>query len=215
MPSGITSKPKLRGWLHAGMAPVALAAGVVLIALAPDDGKAACAVYALTGVLLFTVSAAYHLGDWSPGVGLLLKRLDHTNIVLVIAGTYTPLAWALLDAGQAVVLLWIIWSAAVLGVLFRILWVAAPRWLYVPVYIGLGLAALVYLPEFAAVVPAAAVLVCVGGAFYIAGALFYAFRRPNFSAAWFGFHELFHAFTLVGFAAHYAAILLAVLAVRS
>ena len=120
-------KPKWRGWIHTVTAPLALAAGLVLVLLAPTpDLKIASAVYAVTGVLLFGVSAVYHRGNWSPGVKIVLKRLDHTNIMLVIAGSYTPLAWALLERPKAVLLLWVIWSGAILGVLFRLLWTHAP-----------------------------------------------------------------------------------------
>lgn len=204
-------KPRLRGWLHAGAAPLALAAGIVLVVLSPTAGtRLASAIYALTGVLLFGTSAVYHRGNWSPKVKVVLKRLDHTNIMLVIAGSYTPLAWSLLPRDSAVTLLWIIWTGALLGVAFRLLWLHAPRWLYTPVYIALGCAALFYIPEFYGVNPAAAVLICVGGAMYIAGAVIYAMKRPNPSVEWFGFHEIFHAFTLAGFSAHYVAILMAV-----
>jgi len=204
-------KPRWRGWIHTGATPLALAAGIVLIALAPTAAaRVTSAIYAVTGVLLFGVSAVYHRGNWSPGPRLLLKRLDHTNIMLVIAGTYTPLAWLLLDRPTAVVLLWLIWAGAVLGVGFRVLWGSAPRRLYVPLFVALGLAAVFYLPDFFAANAAAAALICAGGAFYIAGAVFYGIKRPNFSAA-FGFHELFHAFTVLGFAAHFIAIMMAVL----
>lgn len=205
-------KPKWRGWIHTITTPLALAAGIVLIALAPTaDRKATSAIYAATGVLLFGVSAVYHRGDWSPRVKMVLKRLDHTNIMLVIAGSYTPLAWTLLERPQAVLLLWVIWAGAILGVLFRLLWTEAPRWLYVPIYIALGCGALVYLPQFFQASIAAAVLICVGGALYITGAVFYALKKPNFNYHHFGFHELFHAFTVFAFAAHYVAIAIAVL----
>ncbi|QCU78661.1 hemolysin III family protein [Citricoccus sp. SGAir0253] len=205
-------KPRLRGHLHAAMAPVALVAGVVLVALSPTPGLAwASAVYALTGLLLFAVSATYHLVQWAPEVALVLKRLDHTNIMLVIAGTYTPLSVALLPPGRATVLLVLVWIGALAGVAFRVLWTAAPRWLYTPVYVALGLAALLYIGDFLAASVVATVLVCAGGALYIAGAVFYALKRPNLHREWFGFHELFHLFTVGGFACHYAAILVAVL----
>src|SRR4029453_11209911 len=155
-------KPKWRGWIHTVTAPLALAAGLVLILLAPTaDLKIASAVYPVTGVLLFGISAIYHRGNWSPGVKIVLKRLDHTNIMLVIAGSYTPLAWSLLEQPKAVLLLWVIWSGAILGVLFRLLWTDAPRWLYVPIYIALGCGSLFYLPEFFTANAASAVLVCV------------------------------------------------------
>ncbi|NUS35040.1 MAG: hemolysin III family protein, partial [Pseudarthrobacter sp.] len=142
-------KPKWRGWIHTVTAPLALAAGIILVVLAPTmDRKITSAIYAATGVMLFGVSAVYHRGNWSPPVKRVLKRLDHTNIMLVIAGSYTPLAWTLLERGQAVLLLWLIWAGAILGVLFRLLWTDAPRWLYVPIYIALGCGALFYLPQF-------------------------------------------------------------------
>jgi hemolysin III len=209
----LMTKPKWRGWIHTGTAPLAFAAGLVLVLLAPSpDLKIASAVYAVTGVLLFGISAIYHRGNWSPRVKMVLKRLDHTNIMLVIAGSYTPLAWSLLERPKAELLLWVIWSGALLGVLFRLLWTNAPRWLYVPIYIALGCGSLFYLPDFFAANPASAVLVCVGGVFYITGAVFYALKKPNFSYHHFGFHELFHALTVFAFAAHFAAIALAVLA---
>jgi hemolysin III len=205
-------KPRLRGLSHAVMAPIALVAGLVLVVLAPDAGlKAASAVYAITGVMLFAVSATYHLVQWSPQVALVLKRLDHTNIMLVIAGTYTPLAVALLAPGQAALLLSGIWIGALAGVAFRLFWTSAPRWLYTPVYVLLGLAALLYMGDFFAANAASAVLVCAGGACYIIGAVFYALQRPNFHREWFGFHELFHAFTVGGFVCHYIAIIFAFL----
>jgi hemolysin III len=205
-------KPKWRGWIHTVAAPLALVAGAALVILAPTpDRKITSAVYAATGVLLFGISAVYHRGNWSPGVKMVLKRLDHTNIMLVIAGSYTPLAWSLLERPKAVLLLWVIWSGAILGVLFRLLWTHAPRWLYVPIYIALGCGALFYLPEFFAASVPAAILICVGGILYITGAVFYALRKPNFSYEHFGFHELFHALTVLAFGAHFAAITIAVL----
>ncbi|MEA5456217.1 hemolysin III family protein [Sinomonas sp. JGH33] len=205
-------KPSWRGWIHAASTPIALAAGVVLIALAPSaDRKIACAVYALTGLTLFSVSAVYHRGNWSPRVKAVLKRIDHANIMLVIAGTYTPLSWVLLPREKGILLLALVWGGSLLGVLFRALWVRAPRWLYVPIYVALGCAAFLFLPDFFAASVPAAILICLGGAFYIAGAVFYGIRRPNFSWRHFGFHEFFHAFTVAGFTAHFTAIMLAVL----
>lgn len=219
MPSPLSQleeiKPHLRGWIHAGTAPLALAAGIVLVVIAPGPlGKIASAVYAFTGLLLFTISAIYHRGNWTPKVKRILKRLDHTNIMLVIAGSYTPLAWALLPPEKSAFLLWLVWIGAILGVAFRLFWTDAPRWLYTPAYVVLGLACMLFIGDFFAASVPAATLLCVGGAFYVAGAVFYALKRPNFHAEWFGFHELFHAFTLGGFTCHYIAIMIAMLAVR-
>src|SRR4051812_10263536 len=125
-------KPRLRGWLHLASAPLTLAAGIVLVALSPTAGtRVASTVYALSAVLVFTVSAVYHRGHWSPRVHGFLKRFDHANIFLLIAGSYTPFTLVLLQGTQRVLLLSVIWSAALLGVLFKIFWVDAPRWLYV------------------------------------------------------------------------------------
>ncbi|WP_022873273.1 PAQR family membrane homeostasis protein TrhA [Nesterenkonia alba] len=206
-------KPKLRGWLHAGMVPAALIAGVVVILLAPTATlRVASAIYAVTGVLLFSVSAVYHLGRWSPARKMLLKRVDHTNIMLLIAGTYTPLTLALLPDPQATILLSGVWAGALGGVIFRLVWTTAPRWLSTLVYVVLGLSALVFIGDFFTADVLAAVLICAGGAAYVTGAVFYALKRPNVSVEWFGFHELFHACTLVGFGLHYAAIVLGLLA---
>lgn len=205
-------KPLLRGWIHAATAPLALAAGTVLVVLAPAGaGKTTSAIFAFTGVLLFTVSAFYHRGNWSPTTTRVLKRIDHTNIMLLIAGSYTPLAWALLPPRSATVLLVSIWIGALAGVGFRVFYTDAPRWLYTPVYVLLGLGSLLFIGEFFTASPTATILVCAGGAFYIAGAVFYALKAPNPVPGVLGFHELFHAFTLVGFACHFTAITMAVL----
>jgi len=213
MTSPLTSdtRPSWRGWLHAVTAPLVLIAGVTLVLLAPGTtAKVTTLVYTVTGVLLFGTSALYHLGNWQPRTKRLLKRLDHSNIMLVIAGSYTPLSALMLPPATATLLLWLIWSGALAGVLFRVLWVGAPRWLYVPIYVLLGVTALFFLPEFWASDALATVLICLGGAFYIAGAVIYGIKKPNFSARHFGFHELFHALTVAGFATHFIAVVLVV-----
>lgn len=201
-------KPRLRGWLHAGLFPVAVVAGIVLVVLSPTGkARAATAVFALTAALLFGVSAAYHRFTWSPRAQRVLMRLDHSNIFLIIAGTYTPFGALLLPSHHGRTLLWIVWVGAVLGVGFRVFWTDAPRWLYTPVYLALGWVAAFYVPEIldhggVAVL----VLLIVGGALYSVGGLVYAARRPNPSPRWFGFHEVFHACTLAAFVVHYIAI---------
>ena len=201
-------KPRLRGWLHAGTFPVALAGGIVLVAFSPTpEARLTTAIFSITAILLFGVSAIYHRGDWSPRTHATLKRLDHANIFLVIAGTYTPFTVLLLDDRTAQTLLWIVWAGALAGVAFRVFWIGAPRWLYTPVYIALGWVAALFLPAFLEQGgPAVLTLVILGGAFYSIGAVVYASRRPNPSPRWFGFHEVFHAFTLLAFASHYIAV---------
>ena len=140
-----------------------------------------------------------------------LKRLDHSNIFLIIAGTYTPFALSLLPPDQARRLLLIVWIGALGGVLFRVFWVGAPRWLYTPIYVALGLGRGVLLRPAAALGgPAVVTLIAVGGVLYTLGALVYGTKRPNPSPRWFGFHEIFHAFTVLAFVAHYVAASLAV-----
>lgn len=209
-------KPHLRGWLHAGTFPIAVAAGIVLVALAPTTaGRVSAAVYTVTAALLFGTSALYHRGTWSPRVQLLLKRLDHSNIFLIIAGSYTPFAALLLPPGRARTLLFVVWAGAIAGVLFRVFWVGAPRWLYTPVYIALGWVAVIYLPDFLrAGGPALLTLVVVGGALYTVGAVVYALKKPNPSPRWFGFHEVFHSFTILAFVAHYVGVSLATYSLR-
>jgi hemolysin III len=204
-------KPKLRGWLHAGAFPAVVVAGTALVLLAPTPGsRTAALVFGVTAALLFGTSAVYHRGNWSPRTAAVLRRVDHSNIFLVIAGTYTPLAVTTLPAHQARSLLTLVWVGALAGVAFRVLWIGAPRWLYTPVYVALGWVAVGYLGRFAAGGgTAVAVLVGVGGLFYSLGALAYATKRPDPSPRWFGFHEVFHTGTVLGFAAHYAAVALA------
>jgi hemolysin III len=201
-------RPRLRGWLHAGTFPVALAAGIVLVALSGSVRETmANSVYAGSAALLFGASALYHRGSWSPRVERQLKRLDHSNIFLIIAGTYTPFAVILLRHHGGTALLWIVWTAALGGIAFRVLWVGAPRWLYTPIYLALGWVAVFYIAEIYRTGGAAVVtLLAVGGALYSVGAVVYALKRPNPSARWFGFHEVFHALTLGAWCVHYIAV---------
>ncbi|MGP4112541.1 PAQR family membrane homeostasis protein TrhA [Streptomyces sp. 4N509B] len=201
-------KPRLRGWLHAGMFPAALIAGVFLTALADStQGRVACAVYTLTACLLFGVSALYHRGTWGPRATAVLRRLDHANIFLIIAGTYTPFTILLLDGAREQVLLWGIWAGAIVGIAFRVFWVGAPRWLYTPCYIALGWAAVFFLPDFLRAGGLVVLLLVVaGGVLYSLGGVIYGLKRPNPWPRWFGFHEVFHSFTLVAFVVHYVGI---------
>jgi len=208
-----TVKPRLRGWLHAGTFPACVVFGIVMVALAPGTkARVAVAVFAVSAALLFGVSAVYHRGHWSPRVNATLKRLDHANIFLIIAGSYTPFAVLLLPDGPAQTLLWIVWAGAVAGVAFRVLWVGAPRWLYVPVYVALGWVAVAYVPQLLhGGGPAILTLVILGGVFYTLGGLVYGIKRPNPSPRWFGFHEVFHALTVVAFVLHCVGVGLALL----
>jgi hemolysin III len=206
------AKPRLRGWLHLVTSPVALASGIVLTVLAPTVAATeAAAAYTAMAVLLFTTSAIYHRGTWSPRVERFLKRADHANIFLFIAGSYTPFAVLALHGDARVGLLAGVWSVAVAGVVFRVFWLGAPRWLYTPLYIGLGWAAAFVGPQLLHGAGAAAfALIAVGGASYTFGGLVYGLKWPNPSPRWFGFHEIFHACTVVGFVCQYVAASLVV-----
>ena len=206
-------KPRLRGWLHAGMTPVALVAGVLLVVLATTtEGKVSAAVFAGTAVLLFGTSAVYHRGTWSPTVDAVLRRLDHSNIFLIIAGSYTPFA-LLLPGDQARTLLVTVWAGALVGVAFRVFWTGAPRWLYVPLYVVLGWVAVFYFgPLVEHVGGTVMTWVVIGGVLYSLGALVYGTKRPNISPRWFGFHEVFHALTVLAFGAHVVAASMALTA---
>lgn len=207
------AKPRLRGWLHLAAVPMALIAGLTLIVLAPTAAlRASLAVYLLTAVVLFGTSAVYHLGHWPPTIRAVLRRADHANIFGFIAGTYTPLAVALLTGTPRTVLLVVIWSIAVAGMAMRILWLHAPRWLSTVLYVATGWAALFWLPQFwTSGGPAVVILLAVGGVLYSLGALAYALKRPNPVPGWFGFHEVFHLATILAAACHFAAVALAVL----
>src|SRR3712207_4075014 len=138
-------KPRLRGWLHLVTSPLTVAAGIVLVAMSPTPmARTGSAVFAGTAALLFTVSAIYHRGHWGPRTWAFLRRFDHANIFLLIAGSYTPFALLLLEGRSRVELLSVVWGGALLGVAFRVFWTGAPRWLYTPVYIALGWAAVFY-----------------------------------------------------------------------
>jgi hemolysin III len=208
-------KPKLRGWLHAATSPLALAAGVVLIVLSPTLAtRVGSALFAGTALLLFTTSGIYHRGNWSKRTWEILRRLDHANIFLLIAGSYTPFTIILLSGAAQTGLLVLVWSGAVLGVAFRILWIDAPRWLYVPIYVALGWAAIFYADDFSSAGTAVIVLIAVGGGLYTLGGLVYGLKKPDPFPAWFGFHEIFHVFTIAAFVCHYVAASIATYQLR-
>lgn len=206
--------PKLRGIVHLVMSPISLVTGIVLITLASEfSGRITLGVFTLTAVTLFTCSALYHRVGWSKKYKAVWRRIDHANIPILIAGTYTPFAIFLLEHSSAKVLLIAVWGGAVTTAILRVAWVNAPRWLYVIAYIALGWAALAYLPEFLRTGGVLIfILVLLGGVLYSLGAIIYATKRPNISPRWFGFHELFHSFTAAAFLAHLIAAILVVFA---
>lgn len=202
-------------------APLSAVATIVLVVAAPAGMVTPALIFCVTTVLLFTVSAVYHRGRFSPGVTAFLQRWDHANIFLVIAGSATPFAVALLEPGPARNLIAVLWLGAVGGVLLRGLWNRPPRWLFVPMYLLLGWVSAMYLPGFlrsellspgshAAVIT----LIVLGGVLYTVGAGVFAAKWPNPSPRWFGFHEVFHSFTIGGWLSHFLAATLVVVALR-
>ena len=208
-------KPRLRGFLHTYAAWLSVVSGAALVAVAASikGGRAGAAtsIYAATVTLLFGTSALYHRLDWSPRAHAIMKRLDHSMIFVFIAGTYTPLAVLTLSHGAALAVLVTVWTGAIAGAALQTAWPNAPRWLTVPCYIALGWVAVFVMPELlhnAGV--AALVLIAAGGVIYTIGGVVYGIKRPNPIPEVFGFHEVFHACTLVAAACHYVAIWLAV-----
>ena len=209
----LPAKPRLRGMLHLVAFPVSLLTGTVLLLVVAEDAadRWACLVYTVATAVLFGVSALYHRGTWDARTHARLRRLDHSNIFLMIAGTYTPLCVALLEGTRRDVVLGVVWAGALAGIVFRVAWLHAPPWLYTPFYVALGWVAIGVLPSLAREGGTAVVtLVVAGGVAYSAGGVIYALRRPDPAPATFGYHELFHVGTIAGFACHYVAIALAV-----
>ena len=205
-------KPRLRGWLHLWSFVVAVAAGLVLVSLAgatvSAEAAVAVAVYSLTVCGVFGVSALYHRRTWHTArARTLMKRLDHAMIFVFIAGTYTPFAVLALPERTGLIVLAVVWAGALGGVVLKIAWPHAPRWVGVPFYLALGWVAVFVIPDLLHRGGVAAlVLLLVGGAFYSLGAVFYALRRPVGWPDTFGFHEFFHAATVIAAACHYVAI---------
>ncbi|WP_085911771.1 MULTISPECIES: PAQR family membrane homeostasis protein TrhA [Pseudonocardia] len=207
----------MRGWLHLWSLVASVFACATLISLAGAlvgaAAAAATAVYTLTTFGLFGISALYHRRTWSdPGRRRLMKRLDHSMIFLFIAGTYTPVSVLALPPDTATWVLTVVWGGALAGVALKLAWPSAPSWVGVPIYVALGWVAIFVLPgllDGGGV--AALVLLLAGGALYTAGAVVYALRRPDPWPATFGYHEIFHAATVLAWTCHHIAIWLVLL----
>lgn len=205
----------MRGWLHFWSFAASIAASATLIAvssaLVGTSAGLATAVYSVTILGLFGVSSLYHRRTWHTDRSrFVMKRLDHSMIFLFIAGTYTPLAVLAMDSGTARWVLVVVWTGALAGVVLKAAWPHAPAWVGVPIYVALGWVAVFVLPDLlhnAGV--AALVLLLTGGALYTVGAVFYAARWPNPWPRTFGFHEFFHAATVLAAVCHHIAIWLA------
>lgn len=202
-------RPSWRGWIHTGVVPFVVAAGILLIIFSEGAvAKTAASIFFASSFLLFANSALYHRFRWRPFMKMLLKRIDHANIFLLIAGSYTPMAASALDRDKGVVLLVAVWAIAALGVGFRVFWINAPRWLYVPIYLAMGWIAIFYVVDLWNANWVMMLLVAIGGLLYTLGAIFYGSKWPGKSAKHFGYHEIFHALTVAAFFCHWTAALL-------
>jgi hemolysin III len=201
-------KPRLRGVFHQYAFFLSLVGGVLLVLLAATTrARLAAAIYAISVSALFGVSALYHRVTWTTPVRRRMRRLDHSTIFLLIAGTYTPVGLLVLNGTLATVVLAVVWGGALAGVVLELAWTTAPRWLGGAVYLALGWVAVVAMPQlFGQLGVAGGLLIVAGGLVYSAGAAVYALRRPDPVPAVFGYHEVFHLLVIAGVAAHFLAI---------
>lgn len=206
-------KPRLRGVLHEYAFFVSLACGLALI-LAASDGRArvAAAIYAAALSGLLGTSALYHRVTWRPTARRWMRRLDHSMIFVLIAGTYTPVALIALKGALASTILIVLWLGALGGVIFKLLWIDAPKWLLAAIYVVLGLVTAAVFGELPASIGWLGVAgLASGGLLYVIGAVVYASGRPNPWPKVFGYHEVFHTLVIAAAALHYAVIAFAVL----
>ena len=206
-------KPLLRGVSHEYAFFVSLGCGVALI-LAASDGKArlAATIYAFAVSALLGTSALYHRVTWRPSARRWMRRLDHSMIFVLIAGTYTPVALLALKGTLASTILIVVWAGALGGVIFKLVWIDAPKWLFAAVYVALGWVSVAIFGELPAAIGWLGVAgLAAGGLLYTIGAVVYASGRPNPFPKVFGYHEVFHALVIAAAALHYAVIAFAVL----
>jgi len=206
-------KPRLRGVLHEVAFFVWLVAGTWLVWTAPTAGSAAVlAVYVVSVAALFGVSALFHRHHWGPVGRRRMRRLDHSTIFLAIAGSYTAVVGISLSGWPRTLELSIVWIGAAVGITLRQVWLDAPKWVIALPYVVVGWAAVVVLPQLErALGPAGFVLLLLGGLAYSTGAVVYALKKPNPVPGVFGYHEVFHACTIVGAVLHFVVIAVYVL----
>lgn len=206
-------KPRLRGVIHEYAFFVAIVLGLLLVVRAHGGRETtAMAIYAAGICGLFGVSALYHRVTWRPTARAWMRRLDHSMIFVFIAASVTPFAMLVVDGALATVMLCIAWGGALAGILMSLLWIGAPKWLSAIVYVALGLAGALLVPDLWTTLGWLSVAgVALGGALYVAGAVIYAVGRPDPWPATFGYHEIFHSLVTAAAGAHYAVIAFAVL----
>jgi hemolysin III len=203
------SKPRLRGVSHQWAFFVSVLTGALLVVFAPGgEARLAAGIYALSVTGLFGASALYHRVNWSSlGARRWMRRLDHSMIFVLIAGTYTPFALLVLDGTLATVILLVVWGGALGGVILKLLWIDAPKTVVAAVYVMLGWVAVATFPQLLARMGVGGTaLVAAGGLLYTVGAVVYARQRPDPSPTVFGYHEVFHALVIAAAALQYAAV---------
>jgi len=203
-------KEPVNGLTHAASAVLALVGLVVLLIYSPPTWLARLALftYGLSLVLQFVASAVYHLVKTSPERTLFLRKLDHTAIFLLIAGTYTPVCVLVFTGAWSWGMLTLIWALAVVGIVIKLAFMRAPRWLTVLIYIAMGWVGVLGIgPLFEALPPIALGWLLAGGLLYSIGAVIYVIRRPDFLPGVFGFHEVWHLFVSAAAAAHFIFVL--------
>ena len=202
-------KPRLRGWIHEGAFPVSVLAGAILVAAANGGReRLALAIYAFSLSALLGTSAVYHRVNWKrPSTRRWMRRLDHSMIFLLIAGTLTPFALLVLEGTTSTAVLVAVWAGAAAGIVVELIWTDSPKWVSVGVYIAVGWIGAAAFPSIVAEAGAGAgILIAFGGLLYTIGAIIYARQRPDPSPAVFGYHEIFHVLVVAAAAAHFAAI---------
>jgi hemolysin III len=212
VPSGPV-KPMLRGVFHEYAFFVSLGCGVALVlAAANDKERLAASIYAVAVSALLGTSALYHRVTWRPSARRWMRRLDHSMIFVLIAGTYTPVALLALKGTLASTILIVLWIGALGGMVFKLLWIDAPKWVFATVYVLLGLVTAAIAGELPAAIGwLGAAGLAAGGLLYLIGAVVYASGKPNPWPKVFGYHEVFHVLVIAAAALHYAVIAFAVL----
>jgi hemolysin III len=205
--AGLPERPLLRGLLHAAAFVASCVIGILFVVGAPGSHRLAAAAFAGSAAVMLGTSTLYHRVTWSPARRLWMRRADHAGIFLLIAGTYTPVALISLHGAWRTTVLAVVCTGAAVGTLAKMCWVRAPKWISVVVAISLGWVGVVALPEVARNEGLAPILLlAAGGVAYTAGAIVYARRRPDPLPRVFGYHELFHALTIVALACQYVAV---------
>ncbi len=204
-------KPKLRGVIHEYAFPVSIVAGAILV-IAASGGRErlAFAIYAVSLSALLGTSAVYHRVNWKrPSTRRWMRRLDHSMIFLLIAGTLTPFAVLVLEGTLASAVLIAVWAGAAAGIIVELIWTDSPRWVSVGVYVSVGWIGALAFPAIVVRAGAGAgLLIALGGVLYMVGAVIYARQRPDPNPAVFGYHEIFHVLVVAAAASHFAAIAL-------